>query len=339
MQMRCFADFILDSDLCLKQGAEPLVLTSPTGGFTLTLANAEHDANLLKSVLSAHLVFDAPSFDNIRQRAFEVIAEAINVLTFTTNRKFVVVLLKRIIDWTPGIVDRSAIIFVETPEWDTAESGLDQRFIDSAQRLLAMSSGSEQHEAMRWYRKAIQAPILEEQFSYFWFALEIVAERLKGTEKVPSKCPHCQSALYCEACDKHPVHARYAGDAIKQLVERVHPQDSDEVFKALQKIRHTLAHGGQIAQVVGDLPCTGEQALNKLAFVTWQAIYSTFTNADPDPETPLNLGYVDNFARRTIVGGARVTVRMGGDPNNPDIKDFPNVDFTVRTLDVSERSA
>jgi hypothetical protein len=27
--MRCLADFILDSDLCLKPGAPPLILTDP----------------------------------------------------------------------------------------------------------------------------------------------------------------------------------------------------------------------------------------------------------------------------------------------------------------------
>jgi hypothetical protein len=335
--MRCFADFVLDSDVCLKQGANPLVLRCPADSFTLTLANAEHDSSLLKSVLSAHLVFEAPSFENVRELAFEKIAEAMNSLTFVTNRKFSVVLLKRIIDWTPGIVDRKAIIFVEVPEWDVAEPQLDQNFIDTARRLLAMSSGSEQHEAMRWYRRAIQATVLEEQFSYFWFALEITAERLKGSEKVPSKCPHCQSALYCEACDKHPVHARYAGDAIKQLIERVHPEDSDEVFKTLQKIRHTLAHGGLISHVIDDLPCSGEQALNKLAFVTWQAISNMFSKPDPDPNTPLDFGYVDNFARRKIVGGAHMVIGMGGDPNNPDIKDVPKVDLSVRQLDDRDR--
>lgn len=337
--MRCFADFVLDSDLCLEQGANPLVLSCPTDSFTLTLANADHDISLPKSVLSAHLIFEAPSFENTREIAFKKIAEAMNFLTFATNRKFSVVLLKRIIDWTPGIVDRQAIIFVETPEWDVAEPQLDEKFVNTAQCLLAMSSDSEQQEAMRWYRRAIQAEVLEEQFSYFWFALEIIAERLKGSEKVPSKCPHCNGPLYCEVCNKQPVHARYAGEAIKLLIERVHPKDSDEVFKTLQKIRHTLAHGGRISHVIGDLPCSEEQALNKLAFVTWNAISLMFNKPDPDPSAPLDFGYVDNFARRKIVGSAHMVFGRGGDPNNPDIKDFPKVDFSVRQLDTPERSA
>ncbi len=327
--MRCFADFILDSDLCLYQRANPIVLKCPNDSFTLTLANAEQDATLPNSVLSAHLVFEAPSFENIRELAFEKIAEALNVLAFATNRKFFVILLRRIIDWTPGIADRQAIIFIEAPEWDVAEPQLTQEFVDTAQRLLAMSSGSEQHEAMRWYRRGIQAELLEEQFSYFWFALEIIAERLKGSEKVASKCPHCNGALFCEACGKHPVHTRYAGEAIKQLIERVHPENSGEVFGTLQKIRHTLAHGGQISSVIDDLPCTKEQALNKLAFVTWNAISIMFSKPDPNPDAPLDFGLVENFARRKIVASAHVVVGMGGDPERPNIKDFPKVDLSL----------
>jgi hypothetical protein len=279
--------------------------------------------------VSAHLVFDAPSFEDVRELALEKIAEALNILTFVTNRNFSVILLKRVIDWTPGIVKRQALIFVEAPEWDLAEPELSQKFIDTAQRLLAMSSRSEQHEAMRWYRRAIRAEVFEEQFSYFWFALEIIAERLKGSEKVASKCPHCNGALFCEACGKHPFHTRYAGEAIKQFVERVHPENSDEVFKTLQKIRHTLAHGGQISSVIGDLPCSEGQALNKLAFVTWSAIYMMFGKPDPVPDAPLDFGLVENFARRKIIGSAHVVVGMGGNPENPSINDFPRVDFTV----------
>jgi hypothetical protein len=216
-----------------------------------------------------------------------------------------------------------------TPAFITRAPDLGRAGNGGVFRLLAMSSGPEQHEAMRWYRRAIQAEVFEEQFSYFWFALEIIAERLKGSEKVPSKCPHCNGALFYEACGKHPVHTRYAGEAIKQLIERVHPENPDEVFKTLQKIRHTLAHGGQISSVIDDLPCSQEQALNKLAFVTWNAISGMFSKPDPDPSAPLDFGLVENFARRKIVGSAHVVVGMGGDPEKPNIEDFPKVDLSL----------
>jgi hypothetical protein len=52
LNMRCLADFILDSDLCLVDGAAPLTLNSPDGVFSLTVSNADADHALPNAVLS-----------------------------------------------------------------------------------------------------------------------------------------------------------------------------------------------------------------------------------------------------------------------------------------------
>jgi hypothetical protein len=151
------------------------------------------------------------------------------------------------------------MIYVETPECDLAEPAFDSSYLDTAERLLAMHSGDEQQAAMRWYRRGIEEANLEDQFSYFWFALEIAAQALKGTEKIPSRCPKCQAPLLCENCGDHPKHRRYPKEAIQQIIERVHPQNSVEVVAVLQRIRNTLMHGARIASLLGQLPCDGPQ--------------------------------------------------------------------------------
>jgi hypothetical protein len=230
--MRCLADFILDSDLCLVDGSALLTLNSPDGAFSLTVSNADADHALSNDVLSAQLIFESDSFDqNIRSVAVDILEQALNCLTYATNRNFSLQRLKRVIDWTPGIIERSAIIYHETPEWDSAEPALDGQFLDTTERLLAMQSGADQRAAMRWYRLGIQAAVLEEQFGYFWFSLEIAAEALKGKDRVASKCPRCQEKLFCETCKDYPMHRRYGGEAIQQLIERVHPKNAEEVFK------------------------------------------------------------------------------------------------------------
>ena len=95
------------------------------------------------------------SLEDVRKPALEKLGEILNFLTYATNRKFALRTLKRVIDWTPGVVDRNAAIFVETPEFDEAEPALGIDFIDTAQRLLAMQGGDAQRAAMRWYRRGI----------------------------------------------------------------------------------------------------------------------------------------------------------------------------------------
>lgn len=292
--MRLLADFILDSDLCLADGAEPLTFNAPDGSLLLMLSNVSGAEDRQSAVLAAQMVFDADSLEDVRTPALEKLGEILNFLTYATNRKFALRTLKRVIDWTPGVVDRSAAIFVETPEFDEAEPALGIDFIDTAQRLLAMQGGDAQRAAMRWYRRGIQTDQLEDQFSYFWFALEIASEALKGTEKVPSKCPRCQGALFCEACNDHPTHRRYAGEAIQQMVERVLPEDAKQTFDALQLVRHTLMHGGRIASVLNRLPFDEQTAVNILAVVTWRALSQMFQGQDSRPEQPLTFGEPQN---------------------------------------------
>lgn len=230
--MQCLADFILDSDLCLALDASPLTLRGPDGAFSFAISDAGKSPEAPDAVLSAQLIFEADSFDKtLRDVAYDKVVEILNCLAFATNRKFTVKKLKRLIDWTPGLEERDAIIYHDTPEWDEAEPALDANFMDTAERSLAMNSGEDQTTAMRWYRLGIQAEVLEEQFSYFWFALEIAAETMKGKDKIPSKCPKCQGKLFCESCKDYPLHRRYAGEAIQQVVETVHPEDAEPIFK------------------------------------------------------------------------------------------------------------
>ena len=325
--MLCLADFVLDSDLCRTPGNAPLQLRGPGGAFSLTLSNLGNPDDPTEGVLSAQLTFEAASFDKaLKEVAYDKLSAILNCLAFTTNRKFVVKKLKRLIDWTPGLQERDAIIYHDSPEWDTAEPALDAKFLDTAERLLTMTSGAEQSAAMRWYRLGLQAEVLEEQFSYFWFALEISAETMKGKENIASKCPRCQGKLFCEICKDYPLHRRYVGEAIQQAIETVHPEDADEIFKTLQLVRHTLMHGGRISSVRDQLPCDEQQAVNKLAFVTWQSIFRMFSNPDPRGEEPFNFGYCDNLVRRTLSFGLHIkTTLKGGDPNNPQLADFPHV--------------
>ncbi len=334
--MRCLADFLLNSDMKFKDGEGPLTITAPDGDFEITLSNAPHATESPEAVLAARLIFDAESFENIRDIAMAKLSRALNCLTFATHRNFEYGALRQIIDWTPGIVDRTVIRYLEHAEWDTAEPELEDNFLQSAAYFLNLRPSNEQQSAMRWYRLAIRSSNAEEQFSYFWFALEIVAQLLKTPAKVPSKCSMCGGPLHCEACKCAPVHAPYPKQAIREIVERVHPKDADEVFRTLDFIRNTLMHGKRIESILHKLPCNQQQAINKLAFVTWHAIALTFP---PPPENkPLHLGYVDNFVRRTMIFSATLitTLLPVGDPDNPSIEDFPNIEVDMHRVPRAE---
>jgi hypothetical protein len=332
MPVLIFAEFVIESDLCLPTGAEPLVLSHPANAFQLKLSNlsAGEDEN---ARLAGHLFFSAESFDTGVDEAHEKLAYALSFLSYTTNRKFECTELMRVVDWTPGLPKRRALIYHSSPLDDRAEPALHATYGHTAERLMAMSHDPRQAAALRWYRVAIGADTFEQQFPYFFFALEIVAQALKDSSKVTSKCPQCGGRLYCESCQNYPTHRPYEKQAIRQLVERVHPKGADEVFETLNLIRNTLAHGKSVEEIVEQLPCTPEQAVNKLARITHSALFLMFNeSALPDPGKALKFAGPDTVVRRDLVAGIHMEFSTKGDPTNPKVEDLPEVNVSVEYL-------
>ena len=328
--MRVLLDAIIESDLCLPDGAEPLKLRFDSDDVDVAISNAPGSSPATSALLAVRLVFTAEVLLGAREIAIEKLTRVMNCLAYASNRRFSLKRVLKLIEWTPGVVDRVAHIYVESPVDDRAQPELHAGFISTTERLLAAQTSPAQARALRWYRLAIQSEDINEQFSYFWFALEIAAQTLKSPDRVSSKCPHCRGDLYCQSCARHPLHRPYPGEAIRQVIERVHPDDSDTVFGTLQTVRHALMHGDSIDAVRDKLPCTDEQAVNKLANISWQALSLMFEPIEDLYGKPLEFGMPETFVRHTLVASMEITTRLtGGDPNDPNIQNFPDIQFTV----------
>lgn len=335
--MRLLADYIIESDLCLPKNCAPIDVEDRANNWALTLSNIEEMPGDKSSKLAARLIFDhAEELGTAKARAGEKMSAALSALVYATNRKFAAVELRRILDLTPGKVERDALFFHTSPLGDCMEPALTSEFANSASRFLAMQSADGAlATAMRWFRLGIGEANFEQQFNYFWFALETVAQALKTTEKRHSQCPHCQGKLYCENCKTYPMHRPYPGEAIRDIVRRAHPDDADVVFKTLQKLRHTLMHGERLESIAHELPCTPQQAVDKLARVTWSAIGMMFDLPDPAAETDLVLGAPDTVVRGNMIASVHMitTLLPGADIDHPRLEDFPVPEFTMQYVE------
>jgi len=282
-----------------------------------------------QGTLACRIVFEAPGLINSEAVAFQKIVTLINALAYTTNRKFAVYKLHKLIEWTPGIRGRHARIFHSSPLDHRAEPSLVLGFGRTAEYLIECQGNDKQQSAMRWYRLGIQGGAPEEQFSYFWFALEIAAQVLKSTDRVPSKCPVCRGALYCEDCKDHPTHRPYSGDAIRQVVARFQPENPDDVFDALQKIRHTIMHGDRLSSIEAQLACTVDEAVTKLAQIAWNAIAVLFDDSRATPPQPLMFGQPETMLRRTVFAALDVMIELLRDHDYPRIENFPDVNISM----------
>lgn len=327
--MRLLADYILDSDLCLPKGDAPFQINGPHGSFTLHLSNTSDEIQQPTGVLAARLVFEAEDLHTAREKADEFLYAALNALSFTTGHPFSYNDLRQIIVWEPGLSMREMIRYLETPMKDRAQPLLQADFKQSVDHYLVVQAGEKQQTALRWFRLGLGADSLEDQFTYFWFALEISARLTKGTEKVPSKCQKCQSPLYCENCSTYPVHKKYEGEAIRDAICRHVEANSEEVFKTLQKIRHTILHGERITSVIDSLPCSQEEAVNALSHITQSALLEIFTTDNEHAPAKVMLARSDDITRRKLIVSMHASVGMGGDIDNPSFDKIPNIQVSV----------
>ena len=331
--MKIVAEIHASSNLCLTEGSANHKIRHPTGIFSATIRNNPEAGPFAKRSLIAELEFECPTLDDAREAALDHFSVIQNALTLATGARIFDAIVIRAIDWTAGVEMRDARYY-HTSQAAVSSPDLTSDFIDTVERLVAVHDDEVSQSVMRWYRLGMRSQIAEEQFSYFWFAIEIVAEKLKEPGKVATFCPKCKSDLFCQSCNEIPLRRKFGTEAISELMRAVAPAavDQDELVKTLFKIRNTLLHGRRIDSIADTLPCTEEQAVTALANIAWRAIDKLADwDKDPRPKNDLYFALIEDVVHKTLV--MSVVMQMGlmpeGDPNNPELEYAGNVQLNT----------
>ncbi|WBY06345.1 hypothetical protein PIB19_12030 [Sphingomonas sp. 7/4-4] len=331
--MRVIAEIYASSNLCLTEEGACHTVKHPTGDFSATIRNNPDALPFAKRSLIIEIEFEVESLNDAREMALDHLAVLQNALSLATGARISDAIVIRAIDWTPGVEMRDARYY-HTSQATLSFSALDSALMDTVERLVAVHDDEVSQSVMRWYRLGMRSQIAEEQFSYFWFAIEIVAEKLKEAGKIAPPCPKCSSDLFCPACNETPLRRRFGTEAIADLIRDVAPTtaDVDELTKTLFKIRNTLQHGRRIHSIAGSLPCTEEQAVTVLANIAWRAIDKLADwDKDPRPDNTLNFVLIEDVVHKAMVVSAAVQIGLmsGGDPNDPDLVHVGNVQIST----------
>ena len=326
--MKWIADFDIISEICLPNDNRKFKLQHPDGHFEIHISNARRREGERRDILSVQLLFELSDLSMAKEIALTRLMEALNTLTFVTNAAFYYHRLIKLVEWEDGQQERQSLIFTELDPCHNPQPVLDEAFIFSTQVLLGVQTAPAIQRALRWFRLGVVAKDLEEQFQYFWLALEIVAEHGKDVGKVFDQCPKCRNRLYCEACDEHPTHRPYPKHAIRQVVSAVLQNQSDEVFSCLYRARNTLMHGGCLEDIENDISVSGEHLVDLLGKVTWYGLLRAFPReALP---TELTIGQPATYVRRELAAAVHVTVRMPeSSDGSPNIDNFPDIQVTI----------
>ena len=319
---RFIAEFALDSDIKLPDDLDRLQWDDETDDFQLSIRNEKPGFAYIDRALIAELVFQASDLDDARERCQDILAQALNSLVWISLAMIRQGQLMRVVDWEPGKTMRDALILAQSPKVATAIPAFSQELVDASTQIYQSQKSEKSQTALRWFRLGIAGDNVEEQFTYFWFALETAAEALKSAGKVPHLCPVCEGRLYCDQCQCFPEHRRFSADAIRDLITSSFSNSTEgaEAFKALVKVRHALMHGRRMSSATQKLAFDQSAITNLLAKIARNAIlrmgdFSTYK----DKELGLMMIEADDVVRGTQIVAGRVGTIFGPDSSNPTL--------------------
>lgn len=325
--MQCVANYEIKSELSVFEDGRWLKLQHPEGLFSARIRNIVRDDFATPFLLSLHLTFDAPSLDEAADVAEERLADCLNILALATGSRFMRHRIRQIVDCTPGVQMRSCLMWADSIGHDDPTPFLDDHIVNSIDRLLTFDSPPTIRRAMRWYRLGINSSIADDQFQCFWFAIELIAISQKSSEKVPDLCPHCRSPLYCESCEKRPVHRPYEKQAIRAQIKAVDKDCDDTTLEMLEETRNSLMHGETLREIEKGLPKPREGVVDVLGRIVFKALVNQFPREIFQED--IVFGDPSTYVHRTLTGVAHVQTVVPVDADGEFDLSFTGTEMTM----------
>ncbi|ALZ76682.1 methylamine utilization protein MauJ [Rheinheimera sp. F8] len=283
--------------------------------FRLELTNFNVEPGTPHPTLLAHLYIEAANFEEAETNGDNFINLYLDIFGFTCGAPFRVEKVNFIADWTPGLLEREMIFFSYFPGHQLPVEIIDQSIVMTAQELAEANFEGAFGRAIRWFNNGLNARVKEDQFQYFWFAIEQLSSFYKKNEKVNDACPKCRGPLFCEACGEHPLHKPYPKQAIKQLFESLFREGSDRAFTHADKFRNALMHGEEVEPLERQFNVKFEKIVELVGNVSWSTIVNLFpTRIEEKKQLKLNLLKPESFLHQSLT----TRLSLGFSTANPD---------------------
>lgn len=281
------------------------------------------------------IVFSASDVEEAKAVSRERADEALSLASFCTQTPFKLLDQSFLMDWSPGVVERELVLFFYEPKAE--EVGLlEQSVFGSAGVFSEHVTSDASRRALHWYSAGVRAELAQDQFQYFWFAVEQIAGAVTGP-KLNDRCAHCRTELHCPSCDGPSEHRPYPSQKIRQLLETVGlPKD---VSEGLQKFRHALMHGADnamLTELASELGAAEgiSQIVDAAGDAAWRAI-SFILQIDDETRKKVSIGGVDTYVPKRMVTTLHMKGPMPGDANAPKFEDIvlPKVEASIVTTE------
>lgn len=327
---RFLLDLEVETHATLTPGDVALHADSVSGGIEVFVAVVEATPGHEKSTLSLQLVLNAENIQNACDRGLDVAKNFLRAWSFTTSIPFRISRFRRVVDWTPGLRERECIHFSHHPGHDRPYLVLDAEALQSATRLSVATLSPTLRRAIRWYANGVSSEFVDDQFYYFWQAVELVAIETKSPDPVHDACPKCRTPLFCPSCNLQPVHKPYPKQAIQALFRRHVTDYADILFEHAVFFRNTMMHGDDIDVLEVSRQVKFVDIVNGLGRLAWAALLSALSAklAAAGESRSLPILETEEYVNYELKVGLNLVV-TSRDPDHPSLSDLPSFEVTV----------
>jgi hypothetical protein len=321
------ADFRVESRLILAPRSREL--TAKIGDHEFFLQDASPDDPAGES-LAAQVKLAAEDIKSAESASLEAMRHFLDLLSFSTGFGFRIHRRRFVMDWTPGLEVREALAYGHASDTDDSWPELEGVYLDTAREIAESENLKQFRPAMHWYSAGLRSMIAEDQFQYFWFVLELIAEITKSKELVADKCQRCGSDLFCNSCNSVSQHRPFVKQGIETVMDRLNI--SKERQRNLFAIRNGLMHGDTRDEIESKLQSKSPDfefadAVDFLASCAFMAIFNSLGIRESIVDR-LVFGERDSVVTRGVTMSAHIQTGMHGDKNAPRLENvvLPKID-------------
>jgi hypothetical protein len=329
-EKRILLEFQVEAHGCLSEGVGTLTSHHPRGEFELNIRNLAVDPGTDRPLLSIQLIMPGDDLPAAEKPGTEALRRYLHYLTLVTNLTFRIHKLVRIVDWTRGLRARDCIQFERFPGDALPFAAIGEEHLRSVEVLQEATADPRLQRALRWFSAGISARFPDDQFQFFWLAVELIAQSLKGTDKVHDRCPQCQSPLYCTSCKTHPTHRPYPKQAIEQLFSKLIPLDGAEFFALTNDVRNAIMHGEPVDNMVAKRDTKLSDLVDELGRVAWAAILDALGRSFPEAPSAKKLAFLQTniYHHRDLRIAANLVV-FSRNPDEPTLDELARPEIGV----------
>jgi hypothetical protein len=304
----------VESDLGLRPELSGLSFKHPTGKYEVYLENHDIKPGSELPLLVAHVVFEAPTIEEAKTRGERLIVQILDQLAFSTRTRFRLHRTFCLFDWGNDEW-HAGQVYALFANPDRPQQLLGNELASFLELLNSVDSARELVRAQHWISTAVGEEDADQQFQFFWFALETLARLKAKKEKVPDRCSRCREPLYCPACKEVPTHRPYPNQHIKSIFDRF-SDDADRLFKVASSTRHAMLHADDLDAVEKENGFTVADLVDIVGDLAWRALLEAVVLGMPQ-EAGVRLETVlpSSLLRRRQRVQLDVRLQLGSEPS------------------------